>query len=174
MNIKLSSKNLIRKYTWLNSKNKASLEESILQKTVIINTEEVLRILVEKVEDMITYYGITQKNKWSTYPAYSNKLNEDTHRYMTREDFSVEKIAKGKYRIGGSIINRSTKMCNCRLFLKRAICRHSLAYSNCYDLNWYGVSYSSRNEFVYKNKKGRKKGPGRYKKANKALQFESD
>ena len=113
-------------------------------------------------------------NKWSTYPAYSNKLNEDTHRYMTREDFSVEKIAKGKYRIGGSIINRSTKMCNCRLFLKRAICRHSLAYSNCYDLNWYWVSYSSRNEFVYKNKKGRKKGPGRYKKANKALQFESD
>ena len=51
--------------------------------------------------------------------------------------------------------------CNCRGFLKHAICPHSLALDHIKDWNWFGQKYQTRsNEFVYKNKKGLKRVVG--------------
>ena len=126
-----------------------------------------------RVESIINYYGVTQKNKWAYYPAFSSKLNKSALDFINSKDFLIEKVSKNKYIIGKYIINILLKACNCRFFLKKAICRHSLAYTHQNQLNWFGPLYSQRNEFIFKNKKGRKRG-FRYKKSKHALEFDSD
>jgi len=45
------------------------------------------------------------------------------------------------------------------LFIKRAICSHSLAYSNLLNFNWFGALYSNKSAKIFtKTKRGRKAG----------------
>ena len=46
--------------------------------------------------------------------------------------------------------------CNCGHYLKTKICKHSLAYSNLNDLNWFGKKFNCNNTFETKEKRGRK------------------
>ena len=87
-----------------------------------------------RVESIINYYGVTQKNKWAYYPAFNSKLNKSALDFINSKDFLIEKVSKNKY-----IINILLKACNCRFFLKKAICRHSLAYTHQNQLNWFEV-----------------------------------
>ena len=67
-------------------------------------------------------------------------------------------------------IDIKRKSCDCKIFLKRAICVHTLGFSHSYELDWYSPVYDSRaTEFSYKTKKGAPKGC-REKKIKKALQ----
>ena len=55
-------------------------------------------------------------------------------------------------------INIQKRSCSCALYLKIAICKHALAFSNFKDMGWFGSKYSIKNrEFHIKNKRGAKK-----------------
>ena len=43
---------------------------------------------------------------------------------------------------------------SCKWFLKHKICKHSLMYSNLYDLNWFGEKFHSNTMFGQKIKRG--------------------
>jgi len=105
------------------------------------------------------------------YPKFSTKLNESA---LKIDKGLFKKITQNKYAFQNWIINKIEKCCSCRGFLKNAICRHSLAFSHLKNLEWFGPKYTCRsNEFVFRNKTGRKKGR-RYKKASSALEIDSD
>ena len=59
--------------------------------------------------------------------------------------------------------------CNCSKFVKWAICPHFVAYSNAFNLDWYGTKYVQPEKFVTKAKKGRKSARGRPSLVKKAL-----
>ena len=66
-------------------------------------------------------------------------------------------------------INLKDGECTCGYFVKHAICKHSLSYSNVNTCNWFGPEYTKQaTKFVYKIKRGRK-CLGRPKLAEKAL-----
>ena len=67
------------------------------------------------------------------------------------------------------------KSCTFKYHLKDKICKHSLGYSNIHDLMWFGDKFHSKETLITKEKRGRKKEVGKYKrlpyaeKAGKAL-----
>jgi len=127
--------------------------------------------MLDKCCEMVHYYSTSQKDKFNEYPRFLEKLNN----HALKIDQSLfKKITSNKFSYTKWVINRTEKSCSCRGFLKHAICPHSLAFSHMKDLNWFGPKYQKRsNEFVYKNKKGSKKG-SRYKKARSALEMDDD
>ncbi len=126
--------------------------------------------MVDKVDEMIQYYSIHQKT-FNEFPHYNEKLNELA---VACDKGLFKKIDYKRFMYKNWTINRSEKACSCRMFLKKAICPHALAFSHLKDLNWFGPKFPSRsNEFVYRNKKGKKKGH-RYKNSTAALMREDD
>jgi hypothetical protein len=126
--------------------------------------------MLKKCEEMVLYYSI-QQNYFNEFPKYNNKLNTSA---LGLDKGLFKKLSFKLFSFKNWTINRSDRTCSCRCFCKNAICSHSLAFSHLKDLNWFGPKYSKvSNEFVYKNKKGRKKG-SRYKNATSALMVDDD
>ena len=122
--------------------------------------------MVDKCSEMVTYYSTEQADQFNEYPKFSTKLNEKA---LQLDKSLFKKISYSKYNYNQYTINRVEKTCSCRNFLKHGICPHSLAFSHFKNLEWFGPKFSCRsNEFVHKNKNGRKKG-SRYHHASKAL-----
>jgi len=126
--------------------------------------------MIDKVDEMVQYYSIHQTT-FNEFPKYDNNINELA--YKCDKGLFKKKDYK-RYMYKTWTIDRIEKTCSCRMFCKQAICPHSLAFSHIKDLNWFGNSYTARsNEFVYKNKRGKKKG-SRYKNATAALMIDDD
>ena len=127
--------------------------------------------MIDKCCEMVHYYSTEQAGRFNEYPKFKTKLNDAA---LKLDKSLFKKISYLKYGFKNWTINIKEKCCSCRGFLKCAICPHSLAFSHLKNLDWFGPKYTSRlNEFVFKNKTGRKKGH-RYKKASSALEIVSD
>lgn len=127
--------------------------------------------MIDKCCEMVVYYSSEQAGLFNKYPKFNNKLNEAA---LKLDKGLFKKISQNKFSFKRWVINRVEKSCNCRGFLKHAICPHSLAFSHLKNAEWFGPKFTTRsNEFVFKNKNGRKKG-SRYKKASSALVVDSD
>jgi len=127
--------------------------------------------MLDKCSEMVHYYSTVQADSFNEYPRYIDSLNN----LAKKIDKSLfKKVTNIKFSYKRWIINKTEQTCSCRGFLKHAICPHSLALSQIKDWNWFGPKYQTRsNEFVYKNKKGAKKG-SRYKKSKSALEMDDD
>ncbi len=127
--------------------------------------------MLDKCSEMVHYYSTVQADSFNEYPRYIDSLNN----LAKKIDKSLfKKVTNIKFSYKRWIINKTEQTCSCRGFLKHAICLHSLALSQIKDWNWFGPKYQTRsNEFVYKNKKGAKKG-SRYKKSKSALEMDDD
>ena len=106
-----------------------------------------MRSAMVKLKEVVLYYS-TNKLEFLTQPKFCPKVKE---RSLT--------IIKNKY------------SCECPFFLKYAVCKHLVAYSNLNNLKLFDEKYSVtisdkpiQKTFLSKNKKGPKKG-GRNKKA---------
>ncbi len=124
-----------------------------------------------KLEDVIKYYS-SNDIEFHRYPkfveAYQKKASLKTIKDFIPTGKKIFKLLSSVKKWGDHIINVEKKSCSCPLYLKRAICIHSLAYSNLLKLNWFGSSYSGKStQFFTKTKRGRKAGAE--KKAAKAL-----
>lgn len=104
-------------------------------------------------------------------PKYSEELNRLANQ-KTKKDFIY--AGDGLYKIKSKVtkefykISIRKKKCNCKSYLKKAICIHSLAYSNLYDLSWFGSKFTGKPKvFFTKNKRGAKTG-GRSRNAELA------
>ena len=107
----------------------------------------------KKCEEMVNYYS-HQQNYFNEYSTFRKKLNNLA---LSLDKGLFKKISFKLFSYKGWTINRADRTCTCRVFCKYAICSHSLSFSHLKDLNWFGPKYSKiSNEFVYKNKKGRK------------------
>jgi len=103
--------------------------------------------------------GFTQKKKLSIFGILDKCSEIDKSLF--------KKVTNIKFNYKRWIINKTEQTCSCRSFLKHAICPHSLVLAHIKDWNWFGPECQTRsNEFVYKNKKGAKKG-SRYKSLNR-------
>jgi len=53
-------------------------------------------------------------------------------------------------------LDNSSFSCDCKYFIKGAVCKHTVAYSMLYELNWFGLKYSKEpTKFACKAKRGR-------------------
>ena len=128
--------------------------------------------MLDKCCEMVHYYSTLQKDNWNEFPKFYLKINDYALKKIDQSLF--KKLNYNKFGYKQWVINRTERTCSCRGFLKHAICPHSLGFSHMKDLNWFGPKYQNRsNEFVYKNKKGSKKG-SRYKKARSALEIDDE
>ena len=125
---------------------------------------------VLKIEDIIKYYS-TANITFSKYPKYVEDLHKKSAHYaqndflsIDRQNFKIKSLSqKSEYHK----IDIQEKSCSCPLWLKNAICVHSLAFSNLNKLCWFGEKYSAnRTNFFTKAKRGAK---GRFAKAKSAL-----
>lgn len=127
--------------------------------------------MIDKCEEMVNYYSTLQGDRFNEFPKFNKKVNEMA---LKLDKSLFKKISMNNYRYKSWIINKNEKCCSCRGFLKHAICQHSLGFSHLKNLQWFGPKYTNRSdEFVFKNKIGRKKG-GRYKNALPALESDED
>jgi len=136
-----------------------------------------MRSAMVKLKEVVLYYS-TNKLEFLTQPKFCPKVKERSLTII-KNNFSKEKGSIYYTNADGyryKIVLNSNKYhnkysCECPFFLKYAVCKHLVAYSNLNNLKLFDEKYSiTINEkpiqktFLSKNKKGPKKG-GRNKKA---------
>jgi len=126
---------------------------------------------VNVIKQMIIYYS-THKKVFQTTPRF----NVNTHnRGKKLSFFEFKKVDRDTVLHRGKwLINKRKHTCNCRFFLKYAICSHILGfmYKNPkVDAEaWFGDKYNNRaTDFNFNMKRGAKKKSGRYPNSEKAL-----
>jgi hypothetical protein len=135
----------------------------------------------KKILECITYYSNSANNVWNTCPRYDKDLKERAKAI----DFSCFIKVGGKkspksYIYKGPSSQYEIKLddqrcfksisCSCPYFIKWAICKHLIAYSNMTMLDLFGAKYRQPDRFVRKIKKGAPVNrTGRYPKNQKAL-----
>ena len=121
------------------------------------------------VQKITRYYSIKEP-MFNLIPKHDIKLNALALKYRKKQ-FTTGSKKVSIFEAGRChYIDIKRKSCDCKIFLKRAICVHTLGFSHSYELDWYSPVYDSRaTEFSYKTKKGAPKGC-REKKIKKALQ----
>jgi hypothetical protein len=125
--------------------------------------------------EVVLYYS-TNNVEFLTQPKFFPKIKEKSLSII-KNNFSKERgsiyytnEAGFRYKIVlNSNKNHNKYSCECPCFLKHAVCKHLVAYSNLYSLKLFDEKYSNTDKptqktFISKNKKGPKKG-GRNKKA---------
>ena len=123
---------------------------------------------VQKIGAIIRHYSI-KKTVFHLIPKYDHKLNSLALKYKKKQFTGFKKVSiieDGRCHY----IDIESRSCDCKFFMKKAICVHTLGFSHSYELDWYSPEFDSRStEFIYKTKKGAPKGC-REKKMKKALQ----
>ena len=135
---------------------------------------------IEKLFSTIIYYSNDDNpaNIFNLIPEFDSALKVEALKInskcfkLIRKDIVAYKGVKNAYRI--RLDDKrcwKSSSCNCATFIKWAICRHIVAYSNANELDWYGAAYRQPVKFVTKTKKGAipKKKIGRFPLAKKAL-----
>ena len=122
------------------------------------------------VEEIITYYS-THYQTFSVSPRYNYKLKTQALK-VDKSKFIYKKNKKQVAYEGKNNkheINLNDKnafkyhSCNCKSFLKFAICMHLVAFSNFFSLDLYDPKYKpdynkeEEERFVYKTKRGRRR-----------------
>ena len=125
---------------------------------------------------IIVFYS-NNHSKFSYEPRYIYNVKRLALN-RTKDNFTVFKNkvkyngSREKYEIDLRTIRygKNSPSCNCKNYLKWAICVHLVAYSNNFDLHLYDPKYEKyvkgEENFAFKDKRGAKK---KYKKAEKAL-----
>jgi len=123
-----------------------------------------------KLEEVIKYYS-SSDIEFNKYPKFNGDLQKKASLTSASDFVSFGKLFKLKSsseKYDYHIINPEKKSCSCSIYLKKAICNHSLAYSNLFSLCWFGKSFSGKaTKFFVKTKRGRL--AGREPNAKKAL-----
>ena len=124
---------------------------------------------VQLAQDMIVYYS-THKNEFKTTPKFNNETHNigkkcalDSYKTIDRYTVNYDE----KY-----VINHRKKVCNCRYFLKNAVCSHILGYmyKKFGQESWFGEKYSIKaTDFNYHMNRGGTIKLGRYKLSKPAL-----
>ena len=134
-----------------------------------------MKTAIKKIFEQIVFYS-TSGPTFEHSPKYNNKTKdlafalEKKHFKAVRKNQIVYIGLQNKYKLflnDERFQNRCS--CECKYFIKHAICMHLVGYSNLFNLNLFGIRYSKPTKptnFVQKTKKGRK--PGR-PKLGKAL-----
>jgi hypothetical protein len=122
------------------------------------------------VEEIITYYS-THYQTFSVSPRYNYKLKTQALK-VDKSKFIYKKNKKqvayeGKNNKHEINLNDNNAFkyhsCNCKSFLKFAICLHLVAFSNFFSLDLYDPKYKpgynkeEEERFVYKTKRGRRR-----------------
>ena len=114
--------------------------------------------VIMKFGEITTYYSLHSKTFFTT-PAYNRKLQDKAFE-INKDRYKKQ----GKYLVSiksGDIsyyINLKDGECTCCSFVKNAICKHSLSYSNRNSCNWFGPEYTKQaSKFITKIKRGRPK-----------------
>jgi hypothetical protein len=153
---------------------------SVIKRDFTSRKRQSIMNAINIINEIIIYYSTNFKD-FSLAPRYNSRIKMLAHK-VTKNNFIQKSKHKLEYKgkANSFTINLNDRFaykscsCDCKNYLKFAICMHLVAYSNIYHLNLYNPKYSNNIEkdeedenFVHKIKKGRKTGS--YKKAEKAL-----
>ena len=104
---------------------------------------------------IIRHYSIKEP-VFNLIPKHDIKFNALTLKYRKKKfktgfkKVSIIEAGRNHY------IDIERKSCDCKIFLKKAICVHTLGFSHSYELDWYSLVFDSRaTEFSYKTKQKR-------------------
>ena len=141
---------------------------SVIKRDFTNRKRQSIMSAINIIEEIITYYS-THGHNFSVAPRYNYKLKTQALK-LDKSKFIYTKNNKNRVSYVGKNnkheINLKDKTaykyhsCNCKGYLKFAICMHLVAFSNNFNLDLYDPKYKADQEeekFEYKSKRGRRK-----------------